>query len=264
MTVTEIFETMDYGPRPRKRRPRRMAWLAGTTAPLRPFHRRRLHRSRARPSRRRNPATGEVLAADHAGTAERRRRRRRRRPHARSRNGRGSAATGGRGILYALARLRAEAVAPLRRARNPRQRQADPREPRHRHSARRAPFLLPRRHGPADAKPSCPAARPLGVCGQIIPWNFPLLMLAWKIAPGARRRQYRGAEAGGIHLADRAALRRDLPRGRPAEGRRQHRHRRRRDRRGARRRRTSTRSPSPARPRSAAASARPPPAAARR
>jgi aldehyde dehydrogenase (NAD+) len=26
-------------------------------------------------------------------------------------------------------------------------------------------------------------ARPLGVAGQIIPWNFPLLMLAWKIAP---------------------------------------------------------------------------------
>jgi aldehyde dehydrogenase (NAD+) len=24
---------------------------------------------------------------------------------------------------------------------------------------------------------------PIGVCGQIIPWNFPLLMLAWKIAP---------------------------------------------------------------------------------
>jgi aldehyde dehydrogenase (NAD+) len=23
----------------------------------------------------------------------------------------------------------------------------------------------------------------LGVCGQIIPWNFPLLMLAWKVAP---------------------------------------------------------------------------------
>jgi len=27
------------------------------------------------------------------------------------------------------------------------------------------------------------APRPLGVAGQIIPWNFPLLMLAWKIAP---------------------------------------------------------------------------------
>lgn len=28
-----------------------------------------------------------------------------------------------------------------------------------------------------------PEAMPVGVCGQIIPWNFPLLMLAWKIAP---------------------------------------------------------------------------------
>jgi aldehyde dehydrogenase (NAD+) len=31
-------------------------------------------------------------------------------------------------------------------------------------------------HGGADP-------RPLGVAGQVIPWNFPLLMLAWKIAP---------------------------------------------------------------------------------
>jgi aldehyde dehydrogenase (NAD+) len=28
-----------------------------------------------------------------------------------------------------------------------------------------------------------PAPRPVGVAGQIIPWNFPLLMAAWKIAP---------------------------------------------------------------------------------
>jgi aldehyde dehydrogenase (NAD+) len=28
-----------------------------------------------------------------------------------------------------------------------------------------------------------PGYEPIGVCGQIIPWNFPLLMLAWKIAP---------------------------------------------------------------------------------
>ncbi|SDX50333.1 Acyl-CoA reductase [Modestobacter sp. DSM 44400] len=28
-----------------------------------------------------------------------------------------------------------------------------------------------------------PAPRPLGVAGQVIPWNFPLMMLAWKIAP---------------------------------------------------------------------------------
>jgi len=28
-----------------------------------------------------------------------------------------------------------------------------------------------------------PGHGPVGVCGQIIPWNFPLLMLSWKIAP---------------------------------------------------------------------------------
>ena len=29
-------------------------------------------------------------------------------------------------------------------------------------------------------------AQPLGVAGQIIPWNFPLLMAAWKLAPALR------------------------------------------------------------------------------
>lgn len=28
-----------------------------------------------------------------------------------------------------------------------------------------------------------PGYEPVGICGQIIPWNFPLLMLCWKIAP---------------------------------------------------------------------------------
>src|ERR687884_162955 len=28
-----------------------------------------------------------------------------------------------------------------------------------------------------------PDPRPHGVAGQVIPWNFPLLMLAWKVAP---------------------------------------------------------------------------------
>ena len=32
-----------------------------------------------------------------------------------------------------------------------------------------------------------PDPRPLGVAGQVIPWNFPLLMLAWKIAPALAR-----------------------------------------------------------------------------
>ncbi|MFI6580076.1 aldehyde dehydrogenase family protein [Embleya sp. NPDC050493] len=30
---------------------------------------------------------------------------------------------------------------------------------------------------------SGPAPKPIGVAGQVIPWNFPLLMLAWKVAP---------------------------------------------------------------------------------
>ncbi len=28
-----------------------------------------------------------------------------------------------------------------------------------------------------------PGMRAHGVCGAVIPWNFPLLMLAWKVAP---------------------------------------------------------------------------------
>ncbi len=30
---------------------------------------------------------------------------------------------------------------------------------------------------------SCTVREPIGVCGQIIPWNYPLLMAAWKLAP---------------------------------------------------------------------------------
>ena len=33
------------------------------------------------------------------------------------------------------------------------------------------------------AFPGTTDPRPLGVAGQVIPWNFPLLMLAWKVAP---------------------------------------------------------------------------------
>src|SRR6266851_1453631 len=40
-----------------------------------------------------------------------------------------------------------------------------------------------------ETNPSDPAffnytlREPVGVCGQIIPWNFPLLMAAWKLGP---------------------------------------------------------------------------------
>jgi aldehyde dehydrogenase (NAD+) len=36
---------------------------------------------------------------------------------------------------------------------------------------------------------------PVGVVGQIIPWNFPLLMQAWKLAPRTCDREYGRAEA---------------------------------------------------------------------
>ena len=96
---------------------------------------------------------------------------------------------------------------------------------------------------------------PLGVVGQIIPWNFPLLMAVLEARARARRRQLRRAEArrtdaGLDHGVDRAR-RRPL-----AQGRAQHRQRLRpRGRQAARLRRTaSPRSPSPARRRPAGSS----------
>ena len=56
------------------------------------------------------------------------------------------------------------------------------RESRDRYPSGPKAFLLSCRHGPIDGKIAADQ-KPLGVCGQIIPWNFPLLMLAWKIAP---------------------------------------------------------------------------------
>ena len=80
-----------------------------------------------------------------------------------------------------------------------------------------------------------PRTKPVGVCGQIIPWNFPLLMLAWKIAPALAAGNtvvLKPAEYTPLTALAFAAIcvEAGLPRGRG-----QHRHRRRRDRRGARR-----------------------------
>jgi len=50
-----------------------------------------------------------------------------------------------------------------------------------------------------------------GVVGQIIPWNFPLLMLAWKIAARARHGQYGRVETRGIYVSHRARVRTNLP-----------------------------------------------------
>ena len=36
---------------------------------------------------------------------------------------------------------------------------------------------------------------PIGVVGQVTPWNYPMMMAIWKIAPGARRRQHHRPQA---------------------------------------------------------------------
>ena len=179
MSVADIFETMDYGVAP-ENAAEALAWLVDQgdrfghfidgvfTDPVDSFESK-------------NPATGNVLATlsqarqadvDAAVKAARK---------AQS----GWAKLGGHGrakYLYALARLlqkhaRLFAVLevldngkPIREARD-------------------IDIPLAQRHfyyhaGMAQLMESeLPDAEALGVCGQIIPWNFPLLMLAWKIAP---------------------------------------------------------------------------------
>ena len=106
--------------------------------------------------------------------------------------------------------------------------------------------------------------RPLGVAGQIIPWNFPLLMLAWKIAPALAAGNtvvLKPAETTPLTalLFCDVVRQAELP-----AGRRQHRHRRRpRPAPAIVEARASTRSRSPARPRSARRSSASSPAPAR-
>ena len=42
---------------------------------------------------------------------------------------------------------------------------------------------------------------PVGVVGQIIPWNFPLLMATWKLGPALATGLHRGSETGGADSA---------------------------------------------------------------
>ena len=73
----------------------------------------------------------------------------------------------------------------------------------------------------------------VGVIGQVTPWNYPLMMAIWKIAPGARGGQHGRAEARGDDADDDRAPRR-AGGGDPAQGRAERRHRpRRADGRGA-------------------------------
>jgi len=179
MTVKDIFETMDYGPAPESTS-EAMAWIAKHDGRFGQFINGEFtpHHDGFKS---RNPATGDILAlvtqasgddVDAAVTAATKAQKKwaRASGHERAK------------VLYAIARLlqkhsRLFAVLetmdngkPIRESRD-------------------IDIPLVQRHfyyhaGMAQLMESeLPDAVPLGVCGQIIPWNFPLLMLAWKIAP---------------------------------------------------------------------------------
>ncbi|MEX0286650.1 MAG: aldehyde dehydrogenase family protein [Paracoccaceae bacterium] len=179
MTVKEIFDTMDYGPAPESAADA-LAWLVDQgdrfghfidgafTAPGDGFESR-------------NPATGEVLATlsqatqadvDAAVAAARRA----------QDKWVGLGGPGRARNLYALARLlqkHARLFAVLETLDNGKPIR----------ESRDIDIPLATRHfyyhaGMAQLmEDELPDREALGVCGQIIPWNFPLLMLAWKIAP---------------------------------------------------------------------------------
>ncbi|WP_417743422.1 aldehyde dehydrogenase family protein [Salipiger sp.] len=179
MSVKEIFESMEYGPAPESAA-EALSWLADRgsrfghfidgafTAPGDPFESR-------------NPATGEVLATltqatqadvDAAVSA------------ARAAQGKWEKIGGPARArhLYAIARLvqkHARLFAVLETLDNGKPIR----------ESRDIDIPLVARHfyhhaGHAQLMESeMPGREALGVCGQIIPWNFPLLMLAWKVAP---------------------------------------------------------------------------------
>ena len=179
MSVKEIFETMEYGPAPESAA-EALAWLVDQGARFGHF----IAGSFTPPGilfETRNPATGEVLASitqgsqddvDAAVDAARQAQ-----PAWEDMGGPARAR-----FLYALARLlqkhaRLFAVLetldngkPIRESRD-----IDvPLAVRHFYRHAGSAQLMDQQR---------PDRAAMGVCGQIVPWNFPLLMLAWKIAP---------------------------------------------------------------------------------
>ena len=179
MTIKEIFETMEYGPAPESAADA-LAWIVDQgaafgqyidgqwTAPRKDFQSR-------------NPANGETLA-DHSQASQDEvnaavAAARKAQPKWQRLGGHGRAKH-----LYAIARLlqkHARLFAVLETLDNGKPIR----------ESRDIDIPLAQRHfyfhaGMAQlAEAELPDQQAIGVCGQIIPWNFPLLMLAWKIAP---------------------------------------------------------------------------------
>ncbi|WP_136645309.1 aldehyde dehydrogenase family protein [Tabrizicola sp. YIM 78059] len=179
MTIKEIFDSMAYGPAPESAA-EALAWIAGHegrfghyidgafTVPGETFTTN-------------NPATGKPLAQVTQGTAEDVAKAV---AAARRAQPKWAALPAFRRAeyLYALARLvqkHSRLFATLETLDNGKpireSRDIDiPLVARHFSYHAGLAQLLPSEH---------PDLRPLGVCGAVIPWNFPLLMLAWKVAP---------------------------------------------------------------------------------
>lgn len=178
MNVSEIFETMDYGPATEspeealkwigQHKGRFGHWIGGQwTAPTKTFETR-------------DPATGKVLAKVSQGSAKD--------VDAAVKAARRAFKTWSKAsghqrakVLYALARLvqkHARLFAVLETLDNGKPIR----------ESRDIDVPLVVRHfyyhaGMAQLGGDFVGRVPMGVCGQVIPWNFPLLMLAWKVAP---------------------------------------------------------------------------------
>ncbi|MQQ08083.1 aldehyde dehydrogenase family protein [Epibacterium sp. SM1979] len=179
MTVKEIFDTMDYGPAPESDT-EAQTWLDRHGRSFGHFINGEMTAANNSFASR-NPATGAELAqlsqASAADVTAAVAAARAAQPKWEALGGPGRAR-----VLYALARLlqkHARLFAVLETLDNGKPIR----------ESRDIDIPLAQRHfyyhaGMAQLmETELPGAQALGVCGQIIPWNFPLLMLAWKIAP---------------------------------------------------------------------------------
>jgi aldehyde dehydrogenase (NAD+) len=183
MGVKEIFETMEYGPAPESATDA-IAWLDAHDRAFGPFIAGKFASKLTGAGdtfASRNPANGEVLAqitqATQADVDAAVKAARKAQPAWEKLGGHGRAR-----VMYALARLlqkHARLFAVLETLDNGKPIR----------EARDIDVPLAQRHfyyhaGMAQLMAAeLPNRSALGVCGQIVPWNFPLLMLAWKVAP---------------------------------------------------------------------------------
>ena len=178
-TVREIFDSMAYGPAP-EGNAEALAWIAAHQGQFGHWINGSFTEAGST-FETRHPATGKVLAAVSQGSGDDIAA-----AVAAARAAQGKwARLGGAGrarVLYALARLvqkHARLFAVLETMDNGKPIR----------ESRDIDVPLVARHfyyhaGLAQLMDSeMPGHVPLGVCGAVIPWNFPLLMLAWKVAP---------------------------------------------------------------------------------